>query len=157
MLIGQNILALNAPLATGKAKCPCIECSSCNRKYNWHDNQPKEAGYKNHRSNGKVPCPIHSFPDKLARHKWAECLENLVNQKKPALQSAVDARNTTIDNCYLSNDGRSVIDSYHTKAADMTTEASISARTAILMTTLPPFWILISCVQESCRKGHQMQ
>jgi hypothetical protein len=51
------------------AKHPCVERPGhCNRKDNHCDNQPKKLGYEKPKSNGKVPCPIHSFPDKLAKH-----------------------------------------------------------------------------------------
>jgi hypothetical protein len=46
------------------AKRPCIEHPSyCDREDNRHDNQPKKLGYEKPKSNGKVLCPIHSFPD----------------------------------------------------------------------------------------------
>jgi hypothetical protein len=100
----QNALALNTPLPTGKMTVVTI-------------NQ-KKAGYKKPRSNGKVPCPIYSFPDNLAIHTWVECSRNPANQKKLALQSAVDAHHTTNANCYLSDDNRSAMDSNCTEAAD---------------------------------------
>jgi hypothetical protein len=100
------------------AKCPSIKRSTHKRKDDHCNNQPKKAGYKKPRSNGKVRGPIHSFPDKPARHTWAECLENLANQKKPASQSTVDAHHTLINNCYLSNDDGSAMDSDCTKAAN---------------------------------------
>jgi hypothetical protein len=53
------------------AKHPCVECPGhCNRKDNCCNNQPKKLGYEKPKSNGKVPCPIHSFPDKPAKHSW---------------------------------------------------------------------------------------
>jgi hypothetical protein len=45
-------------------------------------------------------------------------LENLANQKKPALQSTVDAHHTAIKNCYLSNDDWSAMDSNCMEAAN---------------------------------------
>jgi hypothetical protein len=49
---------------------------------------------------------------------WANCSKNPANQKKPALQSAVDAHHAAIDNRYLSNDNRSPMELDHTEAAD---------------------------------------
>ncbi len=40
----------------------------CNRKVDRCNNQPKKLGYEKPKSNGKVPCPIHSFPDKPVKH-----------------------------------------------------------------------------------------
>jgi hypothetical protein len=89
------------------AKGPHIHCSgSCDRKDDRHDNQPKKLGYEKPKSKGKVPCPIHLFLDKLAKHSWANCSENPANQKKPASQSTVDAHHTMIDNRYLSSNDR---------------------------------------------------
>ena len=31
---------------------------------------------------------MHSYPGRPAKHSWAECLENLANQKKPAAKRA---------------------------------------------------------------------
>ncbi len=78
----------------------------------------KKADYEKSRSNSKVPCPIHSFPDKPTKHTWTECLENPANQRKPALQSRVNAHHTTTNNCYLSNDDKSAMDSSYTGAAE---------------------------------------
>ena len=39
--------------------------------------------------NGKgkfTPCEMHSYPGRPAKHIWAKCLENLANQKKPAVK-----------------------------------------------------------------------
>jgi hypothetical protein len=96
----QNALVSSAPaIATGR-------------------NQPRKLGYEKPKSNGKVPCPIHSFPDKPAKHSWANCSKNPTNQKKLALQSMVDAHHATIDDCYLSNNDRSAMESDHTEAVD---------------------------------------
>jgi hypothetical protein len=100
-------------------KRPCIERSiTCDRKDDPCNNQPKKSGYEKPRSNGKVPCPIHSFLDKPAKHKWANCFENLANQKKPALQSTVDAHHALINNCYLSDNDHSAMESDRTEAAN---------------------------------------
>ncbi len=46
------------------AKRPFIKCPGyCNRKEDRCDNQPKKLGYEKPKSNGKVPCPIHSLLD----------------------------------------------------------------------------------------------
>jgi hypothetical protein len=46
------------------AKRPRIERPRYrDRKDDHRNNQPKKLGYENPKSNGKVPCPIHSFPD----------------------------------------------------------------------------------------------
>jgi hypothetical protein len=82
------------------------------------NNQPKKSGYEKPRSNGKVPCPFHSFPNKTAKHTWANCSEKPANQKKPALQSTVNAHHAAIDNCYLSNDDRSAMELDCTEAAN---------------------------------------
>jgi hypothetical protein len=87
------------------------------RKDDRRDNQSKKLGYEKPKSNSKVPCPIHSFPDKLAKHSWADCSKNPANQKKPAPQSAVNAYHAAINNCYLSNDDCSPMESDHTEAA----------------------------------------
>ncbi len=51
------------------AKRPCVERPGHHdRKDDCCDNQPKNLGYEKPKSNGKVPCPIHSFPDKPAKH-----------------------------------------------------------------------------------------
>jgi hypothetical protein len=100
-------------------KSPCIERPGyCDRKDNRRNNQLKKLGYEKPKSNGKVPCPIRSFPDKPAKHSWADCSKNLANQKMLALQSAVNANHAAINNCSLSNDNRSPMESYHTEAAD---------------------------------------
>jgi hypothetical protein len=97
------------------AKCPCIKRPSYhNRKEDRCNNQPKKLGYEKPKSNSKVPCLIHSFPDKPAKHLWADCLENPANQKKPAPQSVVDAHHAAINNCNLSDDDRSPMELYHT-------------------------------------------
>jgi hypothetical protein len=81
-------------------KRPCIKHSgNRDRKNDCCDNHPKKLDYEKPKSNGKVPCPIHSFLDKLAKHLWADCSKNSANQKKPALQSAVNAHHAVIDNC----------------------------------------------------------
>jgi hypothetical protein len=75
-------------------------------------------GYEKPKSNGKVVCSIHFFPEKWAKHLWANCSKNLANQKKLAPQSTVNAHHTAIDNCYLSNDGNSPMKLDHTEAAN---------------------------------------
>jgi hypothetical protein len=88
------------------------------RKDNRRDNQLKKLGYEKPKSNGKVPCPIHSFPDKPAKHSWADCSENPANQQKQALQSAVSAHHAAANNHYLSNDDRSPMELDHNEAVD---------------------------------------
>jgi hypothetical protein len=124
-----------------KERCQCIDCN-CNRdhadskerqavkrprikhsgyhnrKDYHHDNQPEKLGYEKPKSNSKVLCPIHSFPDKLAKHSWAKCSKNPANQRKPAPQLVVNAHHTAIDNRYLSNDDHSPMELDHTKAAN---------------------------------------
>ncbi len=39
-----------------------------NRKDNRRNNQPKKLGYEKPKSNGKVPCPIHSILEKPVKH-----------------------------------------------------------------------------------------
>jgi len=34
------------------------------------------------KGNSGTPCALHSYPDRLAKHAWADCSENLANQKK---------------------------------------------------------------------------
>ncbi len=56
------------------AKRPHIKCPRYrDRKDDRCNNQPKKLGYVKPRSNGKVSCPIHSFPDKPAKHSLAKC------------------------------------------------------------------------------------
>ena len=51
---------------------------------------------------------MHSYPGRPAKHSWAECSENLVNQKKPAAKRAEayyahDKRRPASDAASLSN------------------------------------------------------
>jgi hypothetical protein len=88
------------------------------RKDNRCNNQPKKLGYEKPKSNDKVPCPIHSFPDEPTKHSWADCSKNLANQQKQAPQSAVNAHHVAINNRYLSNDNHSPMKSDNTEATD---------------------------------------
>jgi hypothetical protein len=90
----QSIFAMYAPLATESTT---------------------KLGYKKSRSNGKVLCPIHSFPD-----LW-QCICGLSALRiRPTRESqyVVDAHHAAIDNCYLSNDNRSGMDISHMGAID---------------------------------------
>ncbi len=82
--------------------CLCDEHPLCNSKY--HCNNQYASNQKlGLEKNGKVSCRMHSFLDQLAKHTRAKCLENPTNQKKPALQSTVDAQHARVNNHYLSN------------------------------------------------------
>jgi hypothetical protein len=91
MIARSNVDILNALRSrqlqqTLSGKAPYIKCPGyCNKKDDCHDNQPKKLGYEKPKS-GKVPCPIHFFPDKPAKHSWAKHSKNLANQRKQALQ-----------------------------------------------------------------------
>ena len=102
------------------AKRPRFECPGyCNRKEDHCNNQPKKLGHERPKSNGKVLCPIHSFPD-TPEHSWADCSDNPANQRKQAPQSTVRAHHTAVNNCYLSNDEDdcSSIESDHMEAVN---------------------------------------
>ncbi len=104
---------------TSSGKHPYIKCPGYpDRKDDHRNNHPKKLGYEKPKSNSKVLCPIHSFPDKPAKHSSADCSKNPANQKKPAPQSGVNTHHAAINNCYLSNDHRSQMDVDHTEAAD---------------------------------------
>ena len=110
------------------------------------------------RSNSKILCPIHSFPDKPARHTWAECLEKPSKQKKPALQSAVDAHHAAIDDCYLSNNDHSAMELDRTEAAD---DQSIDHRSSsnfddVFVTFLAPPPPAHNKVAENVKRGNQL-
>jgi hypothetical protein len=63
---------------------------------------------------------LHSFPDRLAKHAWAECSENPANQKKPAKrEQAYHAHDTRRP----ASDGPSN-DNYHTDAASKSEDSS---------------------------------
>jgi hypothetical protein len=101
------------------AKRPRIEHPDHHNRKDGHcKNQPKKLGYEKPKSNSKIPCPIHPFSDKLAKHLWADCSKNPANQRKQAPQSAVNAHHAAIDNCYLSNDDCSPMELDHTETAD---------------------------------------
>jgi hypothetical protein len=101
------------------AKHPCVKRPGHrDRKDDRRNNQPKKLGYEKPRSNDKVPCPIHSFPDKLVKHLWTECSKKPANQRKPAPQSAVNAHHAAVDDRYLRDDNRSPIESNHTEAVN---------------------------------------
>jgi hypothetical protein len=78
----------------------------------------KNLGYEKPKSNGKVSCPIHCFLDKLVKHLLADCSKNPANQRKQALQSAVNAHHSVIGNCYLSNDDHSPMELDNMEAAN---------------------------------------
>jgi hypothetical protein len=100
------------------AKHPCVECPSYrDRKDARCDNQPKSLGHEKPRSNGKVPCPIHSLLDKLAKHSCADCSENPANQRMQAPQSTISAHHAAIDNHYRSNNC-SPMELDHTEGVD---------------------------------------
>jgi hypothetical protein len=88
------------------------------RKDDHRGNQTKKLGHERPKSNGKVPCPIHSFPDKPVKHSWADCSKNPSNQRKQAPRSAVSAHHAAIDNCYLRNNNHSPMESDHTETVD---------------------------------------
>jgi hypothetical protein len=141
------------------AKRPCIERSgNRNRKDNRRNNQPKKLGHEKPRSNSKVPCPIHSFSDEPAKHSWANCSKNPANQKKPALQSAVDAHHAAIDDCYLSNNDHSAMELDRTEAAD---DQSIDHRSSsnfddVFVTFLAPPPPAHNKVAENVKRGNQL-
>jgi hypothetical protein len=115
--------------------------------------QPNRVCYRKNRSNGKILCRIHSFPNKPARHTWAECSENLINQWKPALQIVVDAHQTAINNCYLRDDDHSSMDSSDTEASDNDNGALVAACLATRMTPSPPFWLPLSLHARKLQRG----
>ena len=41
------------------------------------------------KGNGGTPCALHSYPDRPAKHAWADCSENPANQKKPVKKELV--------------------------------------------------------------------
>jgi hypothetical protein len=102
------------------AKRPCVKRPNyCNRKDIWHNNQPKKLGHERPKSIDKAPSPINSFPDKLAKHSWADYSENLANQRKQAPQSAVSAHHGAVNNRYLSDDNnRSPMEADHMEAVN---------------------------------------
>jgi hypothetical protein len=101
------------------AKCPCVKHPSYHDRKDDHcNNQPKKLDYEKPKSNSKIPCPIHSFPDKPVKHSWADCSKNPANQQKQALWSAVSAHHAAIDNRFLSNDDRSPMELDHTEAVN---------------------------------------
>ena len=72
-------------------------------------------------NSGAPPCMLHSWPDRPAKHTWAECLENPANQKKPPAkrEQAYYAHDTR----RLASDGSSD-DGYRTEPASDDHEAS---------------------------------
>jgi hypothetical protein len=74
----QNATVANARLAMGIA---LVTISLENRN-------PWLAVRKLARVSPPHVCEIHSYTGRLARHSWAECSENLANQKKPAAKCA---------------------------------------------------------------------
>jgi hypothetical protein len=46
------------------------------------------AGRKKDSKGKGTPCKMHNYPGCLAKHEWAEYLENLASQKKPAVKRA---------------------------------------------------------------------
>jgi hypothetical protein len=64
-----------------------------------HNNQPSDrklalAGQA--KGNSGTPCALHNYPDRPAKHAWADCLENLANQKKLVKK---EQAYTTSQNC----------------------------------------------------------
>ena len=70
----------------GTSKQPRDKRRSEREKNRDRNNQPfdrKAASAGRAKSNGGIPCALHSYPDRPAKHAWADCLENPANQKKP--------------------------------------------------------------------------
>ena len=70
----------------GTSKQPCDERRSEREKNCVCNNQPfdrKSASAGQAKGNGGTPCALHSYPDRPAKHAWADCSENPANQKKP--------------------------------------------------------------------------
>ena len=68
------------------SKQPRNERHSEREKNRDRNNQPfdqKSASAGRAKGNGGTPCALHSYPDRPAKHAWADCLENPANQKKP--------------------------------------------------------------------------
>jgi hypothetical protein len=115
--------------------------SNCNRKDDRCNNQPKNLGYEKPRSNSKVQCSIHSFPDKPAKHSWADCSKNLAGQPDEA----------SLAKCGGCTPHCSIIATSATTTAVQwrwivrrlpTTEALTIACPATLMMPLSPSWLL---------------
>ena len=76
------------------------------------NNQPRELkSLVGHKKDGKgkgTLCKMLSYPGRPAKHKWADCSENLANQKKPSAKRAEayyasDKRCPASDTTSLSN------------------------------------------------------
>ncbi len=63
---------------------------------------------------------MHSYPDRPAKHAWADCLENLANQKKPVKK---ELAYYVHDNRRPARDGPSD-DDYRTDAASESKDSS---------------------------------
>ena len=72
------------------------------------------------KSNGGTPCALHSYSDRPAKHAWANCSENLANQKNPVKKELAYYAH---DNHRPASDGPSD-DDYRTDAASKSKDSS---------------------------------
>ena len=91
---------------------------SARNGYRSCNTQPREqkslAGCKKDGRGKSTPCKMHSYLGRLAKHSWADCLENPANQKKPAAKRA-EAYYAHNEHCPASN--AASLSNHHTALA----------------------------------------